>query len=227
MSQPTQTKKLVQFVVSGAAIILGIFLASSFVVGERMEQLESTLQVQLAEQKALLATIAETTARNGADSVTESIVRDCALEDRSRFDSLLGQLDSGLQRSELIELEQLFGVCGSFFSERKAVMVARLAREIEVYEAYVAQLSTVTGVDQSKSQTLDQWRTLSEGEQTQSVLFTQLVRLQKDIIDELLAGRAANSEEITAILNEVRETREALLLTKTQTDTLRGDLTSL
>lgn len=207
--------------------VAAVGLVSSYIVNERLENLEATTRIQIAEQKALLSTIAETTARNGADSITESIVRDCAIDDRSRFDTLLSSLDSGLPRFELIELEQLFGSCGSFYAERKAVMVARLSREIEIYESYVIQLAEITGDDEAESQRLAEWQKLSEGEQNQSVLFTQLVRAQKEIIDTLLSGKSATSDEIVTILTNVREIREALLMAKTQADTVRADLTSL
>lgn len=206
---------------------VSVLLVSSFIVTERLQQFEVATRLLVAEQEALLSTIAETTARNGADSVTEAIVRDCPLDDRSRFDTLLSSLDKGLPRFELIELEQLFGACGSFYAERKAVMVARLSREIEVYEAYVMQLAEITGEDEVGKQKLEAWQKLAEGEQTQSVLFSELVRSQKAIIDTLLEGKSAESEEIVNILNEVRETREALLLAKTQTDSIRAELTSL
>ena len=52
------------------------------------------------------------------------------------FDDLLGRLNDGLSRTQLVELERLFGRCGSFTSDRKSVMVSRLAREIEIYENY-------------------------------------------------------------------------------------------
>lgn len=202
-------------------------LISSYIVSERLQTFEATSRVQIAEQEALLSTIAETTARNGADSITESIVQDCQIDDRSRFDTLLGSLDNGLQRYELIELERLFDSCGSFYAERKAVMVARFAREIEVYESYVEHLSAITGKDEVEEYQVGAWKNLAAGEKTQSALFSSLVRLQKEIIDALLSGKTASSEEIVTILNEVRETREELLYTKTQTDGIRTGLTAL
>jgi len=208
------------------AIATGVFL-SMYIVQQRMQTFEANSRVQLAEQQALLSTIAETTARNGADSITESIVRDCSIDDRSRFDTLLGSLDSGLPRYELIELERLYLACGNFYAERKAVMVARLSREIEIYESDIAQLSDITGRDQSDNYKLAAWQQLAAGEATQSQHFSAMVRAQKQIIDTLLTGKSAASEEIKTILSEVSEIKEALLLAKTQTDMLRTDLTAL
>ena len=102
-----------------------------------------------------------------------------------------------------------------------------LSREIEIFDTYVKQLSDITGTDEVEELQLNEWKQLAEGEQTRSVLFSKLVLLQKEIIDELLAGNNAASEEIVTILIDVQETREALLMPKTQTDALRADLTSL
>lgn len=211
----------------GLLVIGVVALLSTHIANERLEGLANKNRLLIEEQKALLAAIAETTARNGADSITEQLITDCALSDRNQFNELLGGLDQGLTQPELAELEQLFTACGGFYSQRKAVMVARLSREIEVLETYVAQLEIVTGQDESTAQQLTEWQKLGEGEQNQSVLFKKLVQLQKQIIDTLLAGNTAESEEILAILEEVGQTREALLLAKTQTDTIRDNLTAL
>lgn len=210
-----------------ALVLIGATIAAQQVVQHRLGSLELLLSVKVTEQKALLATIAETTARNGADSVTEAIVIDCPIDERSRHDELLGRLDQGLTPSELTELNTLFAGCGSFYAERKSVMVARLDREIAVYKDYVKLLSSVTGKDEATEHRTESWQELVEGEQTQSVLFSELVRLQGEIIEALIAGNSPQSERIESILVEVQETRESLLLAKTKTDTLRAELTTL
>jgi len=213
--------------IAALVFAVAVTITSTFIVDQRTQQTVSTIQVQLAEQQALLSTIAETTARNGADSITEAIVTDCAIDDRSRFNDLLGSLDAGLPAYELIELEQLFAACGNFYSERKAVMVARFSREIEIYEVYIDQLSAITGSDQAQEYKLAEWQQLAQNEEGQNVLFETLVSSQKEIIDNLLAGNTSESEQITTILSQVRETKEALILATTQAGTLRSELTAL
>lgn len=224
MKQLAQQYKVLLLV---TAVCVAAAIASQIIVEQRLQKLELQVSVKVTQQQSLLATIAETTARNGADSVTEAIIIDCPLDERSRHDQLLSQLDQGLSRAQLLELDALFTGCGSFYAQRKAVMVARLDREISVYKDYVWLLDSVTGQDEAEVHSLGMWQELIEGEQTQSVLFTELVRLQQAIIDELLAGNTAQSEVIADILVEVQETRESLLLAKTQTDTLRAQLTAL
>ena len=204
-----------------------IYLLVTSLVDHRLEALETTTVAQIAEQETLLVAIAEATARNGADAVTEAIVRDCTLQERSDFDDLLSRLDDGLSRSQLIELERLFGRCGSFYAERKAVMVARLAREIEIYGAYVQQLHTITDADVSEAYPVSVWQDLASKEREQSELFSQLVTAQDEIITTLLAGKPATSPEITAILQEVREIQETLIVSNRQAANIRATLVSL
>lgn len=202
-------------------------LFGTFVVSERLETFEATARVQVVEQKVVLNTIAETIARNGADVVTESIIRDCVVSDRLRFDFLLGQLDGGLGYAELRELDQLFGSCASFFSERKSLMVARFTREIEVYTSHVALLDTLTAPDEYEKAQVAAWTELVSQEQVQSELFAELVIAQKQIITALIEGQPAGSPDIVLILNDVKEIREALLYARTKAAEARATLTAL
>jgi len=228
MTESTQKKflntKNIIFILVGIAVA---FVLITAVVNEKVEDLQSTIEIQIADQTTLLATIAETTARNGADSVTESIVKDCTLDERMRFDSLLDELNSNLSQSELVEIERLFGRCGSFFSERKAVMVSRFAREIAIYKEYIAQLEAITSRSQTEDYQVDEWVRLSETETRQSELFVELVNLQDEIITTLLSGKAADSSEIIEILEQVQDVQGTLFVTNSQAASLRTELTSL
>lgn len=212
------------FVIAG--IIAAYFIVTA-AVNARVTELKLQTQVLIAEQEVLLATIAETTARNGADSVTEVIIKDCSIAERTRFETLLSSLDAGLDRARLVELERLFGRCGNFFAERKAVMVARLAREIEIYETFVAQLSNLSDQDQSETYQVATWRELSELELKQSDLFARLVNTQDQIINALLEGKSPSSEEVSSILQSAREIQETLFVTTQQTSDVRDRLISL
>lgn len=211
-------------------LLLGIgalYILVTTLVDNRFQEIEAHTRDQVSKQQSLLAVIAETTARNGADAVTESIVRDCAVTERFEFDSLLGRLDQGLSRTELVELERLFGRCASFSSDRKSVMVSRFSREIDIYEDYVKQLNVITGNDNSQVFAVASWQTLSEKEQQKSELYAELVKLQDEIITTLLAGKSANSPEITSILQQVNEVREGLMLANIQADKIRAELIPL
>lgn len=208
-------------------LLLMIYVASAFVVHERLEDVRTTIELQISEQQTLLASIAETTARNGADATTEAIVRDCASEERKEFDSLLGRLDAGLPYTELTKLERLFGRCGNFYAERKSVMVARFEREIDLYEAYISQLEALESSDKEKTYKVERWKELVQKEKQQSESFSKLVPLQDKIISTLLSGKSIQSEELKATLQEARDVQEVLILANTQASQIRSELISL
>lgn len=214
------------------AVLFVVFALLSYVliviiVEEKLEDLHNQVEVQIKDQQSLLATIAETTARNGADTITEAIVRDCSLVERTSFDDLLERLDKGLSTSELTVLERLFGRCGSFYSERKAVMVARLSREIEVYGSYVEQLKAISNKKTVDSYQVETWQHLAQVEKTQSAQFAALVAQQEKIIATLLSGKSATSPEIKSILIEVKETQQTLTSSNAEAATIRTELLPL
>lgn len=213
-------------------ILFGLFAIVAYVlivliVKEKLEDLHTKIEGSLKDQQVLLATIAEATARNGADGVTETIVRDCSIDERTDFDELLGKLDSGIATSELTTLERLFARCGSFYSQRKAVMVARLSREIEVYSTYVDQLQGISSERTVAEYQVETWKQLSTAEQTQSEQFAKLVTLQESIIGTLLSGKTASSPEIQSILTEVNVTQAALAASHQESATIRTELLPL
>lgn len=229
MNSETLRAALIKYRYLIFVIIVAIFswIAIDVVIKEKLEDLESTIKLQVSEQESLLATIAETTARNGADEVTESVVKDCSVNERTEFDTLLGKLDRGLSNADLTKLERLYGRCGSFFAERKAVMVSRLEREFEVYEAYLTQLGTISDKNTLESYKLEDWRALVAEEKKQSELFTTLVGDQDRIIKTLLGGKTTDSPEIKEILTDVKATQELLLLANRQAADLRTELVPL
>ena len=197
------------------------------IVNEKLEDLHTKIEGSLKDQQVLLATIAEATARNGADEVTETIVRDCSIDERTAFEELLRKLDTGIATSELTTLERLFARCGSFYSQRKAVMVARLSREIEVYSTYVEQLQAISNERTVAEYQVETWKQLSTAEQTQSDQFAKLVTLQESIISTLLSGKSASSPEIQSILTEVNATQAALAAAHQESATIRTELLPL
>lgn len=204
-----------------------VYYAGSFIAGKRLENVSTVLRNQIAEQQAQLTAIAEITARNGADSITESVVRDCVTSERTEFDTLLGNLNRGLSTTELQKLERLFGRCGGFYAERKAIMASRMMREIEVYQNYVAQLEAVTDESLADEYRIETWRQLAGEEKKQGELFAEMVTLQEKIITTLLEGKSAQSEEIKTILAEVSETQGNLIVASKQAGAIRQSLISL
>jgi hypothetical protein len=220
-------KTMITLLAGIVTAVVIVYVVSLQVTNARLEQLSSHTETTLAEQQTLLVAIAEATARNGADSVTESVIKDCPANERNQFDDLLSNLNHGLSNTELTTLERLFGRCGAFYAQRKAVMVSRLAREIEVYEYYVEQLSLITGNDQSEIYSIEEWQTLVAEEQKISSLFAELVSLQDEIITSLLAGNSSQSDELSAILLKANEVQETLVVANTQAGMMREQILPL
>lgn len=207
--------------------ILVVYFVASLVVNQRLNELQLQTQLLISEQEVLLAAIAQTVSRNGADEITEKIISDCNLAERIRFDELLSSLDRGLNQTQLTELERLFGRCGNFFAERKSIMAARLEREIEVYEMFVRQLDNITQDDSLDTYQIDVWNNLAELETKQSQLFFELVAVQDRIITLLLDGNSPNSEEVQLTLQEANELQQTLIVTNAQASNVRSTLVSI
>lgn len=226
MPAQSKTKSNLKLVIACLLGIAVVYFLVNLLVATRFQELELQTRVLVSEQETVLTTIAETTARNGADSVTEAIIQDCSLAERASFDTLLNELDRGMSHAELTKLERLFGRCGGFYAERKAIMTSQLVREIAVYETYVKQLSLIMHKNVDAEFQIKQWNELAQEEQKQSKLFSQLVSKQDDIINTLLAGKSAESAEIATILREVTEIQETLIVTSKQIAKTRADLIS-
>ncbi len=216
-----------QRILIGAALALGVVcLLTSWFIAWRSAAVVSELQRLIDEQEATLVMLSETTDRDGADAVVGSVVRDCAQEERERFDSLLGELGT-LQRSELEEIDALFTSCGYFYTQRKAIMVAQLEREYEVYASYIALLSPLDARSAALDFDVETWRALVDLEKSRSAMYSDLVSMQLEIITSLRGGAAATSVEIANQINAANEIRTKLVYTGTQIDRLREQVTDL
>ncbi len=223
----TNQKSNVKVILSLLLGIALVFFIVNVTVDKRLTKFQFETKLLISEQETLLVSIAEITARNGADEVTERIIRDCSLSERSSFDQLLSSLDKGLSRVELTELERLFGRCGNFFPERKSVMVSRFQREIEVYKILVEQLNSLSDKDNSVDYKVEEWKSLVALETKQSKSFTELAAVQDEIITLLLNGKLPESEEVRDTLRRASEIQETLIVTDSQASKIRSSLVSL
>lgn len=214
---------------NGIVTLLGIALVYWLVsvsVDKRFTQIEAGLRERLESQQKTLVSLSETTARNGADTVTAAIIKDCSLAQRDEFDTLLSRLDAGLSHEQLITLDRLFGRCGDYYAEVKAVMASRLANEIEGYGKSVQQLEIVLNQDLQEEYAVDVWQALAELEKKQSGVSLELVAKQDQIITMLLSGKTVSSPEMKETLRQVKEQQETLMVTSEQASQLRAKLSS-
>lgn len=217
-----------------AAIIIGgitLVLLQTYVsakIASATEKNFLVLEAQIAKQDLLIAEIVELLRTSGADEVTERIVVDCPAAERARFDQLLDQLQTAVTLTEINELETLFYKCGSFYPDRKSIMAARLAREVEIYAEYVrmyANLNEEAGEEIEERAAL--WRQVAEVELRIADLFNQLAPLQEKIIVALKNGQSRSSSEIQATLKEVANVRIEMSNQNAEVIRLREELSSL
>ena len=204
--------------------IMGALLLSTILVSQRTQAYQQLVEEQLNEQYQVVQDFATAAAQNQAGSAFGVLITDCPQSQRLAFDRLLGRLDAGPSRTELLELDQLFSACAHIRAERKAVIVAQLKREVQVLHSYAVQLGTLTGADATETYGVDSWEKLVEYEATQSEDLAELVVAQKNIIEALLDGKSADSEEMLLILDAVKESQESLLFAGTQATTIRTEL---
>lgn len=215
----------IQFVVAAVVLAAAVgYVTATVVIRERLSDMTAEATLDIATQLTTISTLSEVMARGGVDSVTASVIKDCAPGERNRFDELLGRLSAGLPRTELTELSRLFDRCAPFYSRQKAVMAARLEREVEVYHLLTERLVRIAPHANVDEFALKTWQELVTFERDQSGLYERLVTLQGDIIETLLSGKAVSSNEIAALLKEVGEVVQMQTYNATRINELRTSL---
>lgn len=202
------------------------YLTARMIVAERLEDATNQIKLDIAQQQTTIASLSEVMSRGGVDEVTATVIKDCAADERDRFDLLLGRLGDGLPRNELLELSRLFDRCASYYARQKAVMAARFEREVQVYDSYIARLPTLVPQADVTPYAALTWQELARFEREQSQLFETLVRLQGEIIDTLVSGKTTSDPAITQLLGTVRETQEMQAYNVAKMSELRTKLPS-
>ncbi len=194
----------------------------AFVAHHNQEKATSTIQKHLDSQAKILWELAVITDRNGADEVISRIVADCPR--RGEFEALLNELGS-LPKKELITVQNLYESCGSFYAERKALMVSKLERELEIADEY-AEVLTYLDKKSAHSYKLDTWKEIISKEEMRSSLLSDQTAIQSKIIDLLISGATASSKDVRAFVQEAQKIGELLNVQDHEIDTLRGKIQS-
>ncbi len=206
-----------------ASILL--FVALAFVLGTwfvhfNQRELESAIRSQIGEERTTLMTLADITDRNGADDIIAATIADCSRRDE--YESLLVKL-SVLSKKELLTLQNLFEGCGSFYAERKALMVGKMERELQNYDDLITLLGTLSQHDLT-SYNLDVWRELVTLERTRSTLLSDQKDIQADIISALILGESVSGERVSSLVVEAQEINQLLTVHDRQIDEKREKL---
>ena len=207
--------------------VLGLlFYGASWYVQEQQFEYVSEIKLLAAQQEKTLAALSQTIDQDGADAVVSALIHDCATDNRARFDQLLSKLDT-ISGTELKEVDGLFDACGDYFVQRRAVMVARLHREFEVYRDYVQLLKITDKRVDLKMYPVEKWSTLVAYEKQRSELSIDLVRIQEDIIVKLIEGSSPSASEIQTKVSEASDVRDTLAYIGIQIDSVREDVIGL
>ncbi len=184
------------------------------------ERATSIIEGVISDQADTMVSLAAVTDGNGADPTIAAIITDCPK--RAEFEILLGRLGS-LNHRDLLEVQQLFDSCGNFYAERKALMVSRFERELEIYRQYVSVLKEFDEEADQTAQILE-WESFVLKERERSELLAEQTTIQGSIIQLLISGATASSKSVITEVNRAREIQETLAVLDRQIDDVRTSL---
>ncbi|MCA9363013.1 hypothetical protein KC851_01715 [Candidatus Kaiserbacteria bacterium] len=228
METSNSKNRTIKIIVLIAVIFLTGYVAVNATVNTRLAKLQNEIDKQMTEQRAVIASLIDDTTSNKVVKTGNIIIRDCTLTERVEYESLMSRLNDGLSQSDLTELDNLLGRCGSYQHEQKLLLLAKLEREIDIYENQLDQMVTVVGNQEVVNDyDLALLRDYINSEKDKAGLAGELVKKQDGIIKALRAGNAPNSPEINTILQEVTEIKETLNVMNLQTEGLREQLKTM
>ncbi len=209
------TQIAVHLLLIALAIIIGTMVSEY-----NQNRIQAEVTTRLFSQFDYMYELASITDRNGADEAIASIVADCGR--RQEFESLLIKLDS-LTKKDLITVQNLYDNCGNFYAERKALMVSKLERELQIYSDLVSLLSIFDSNAEDVSN-LTTWRDLVEKEKTRSTLLHDQSIFQQKIITLLISGSTKESKDVGILAHNAQETWDLLGVSDSTIDVLRESL---
>lgn len=216
-------RKNEKIIVSVLLFITLIFWLASWYVEGKQSDYRAQLALKISEQETVMAGMAVLIDNDGADAVVSDIIKDCPLEERARFDMLLGSL-SQLDRAELIEVDRLFEACASFYADQKLVLTARFKREIEVRGEYLDLYAKTGVVTPAMQDQQEKWEQLYDIEVERTHLTADLVAYQGEIIDLLLEGWSPSADSIKEKIEAAQSAKDKIMVSDINADTLRNQL---
>ncbi len=203
-------------------VVVIVVVIGSWAISNSKAELRTELQSNIDRQLVLLDKLAIITDRNGADEVVSEIITDCP--NRPQFENILSKLAT-LKYKNLITAQQLFESCGSFYAERKAVMVSRMEREYEVLVDNIKLLNTLdTNNDSFYDRLSIDWSSIVEMENERSALLSEQVIIQRNIITELIAGESVLSTAVSVEVARAQDVTELLIVLDSKIDVLREEI---
>lgn len=171
-----------------------IIVIATWYVHRVEQQFVFAINTNIKMHTEALKQLALLTDNNDADGVVNAIIHDCPK--RNDFDAMLGNLNTASKR-DLITTQQLFESCGSFYTVRKAFMVARMDQEYASLKENVDLLRLYEDLDETAMRAL-RINELITLERKRSELLNEQMTLQGEIIQYLIVG----TDESTAAIKK-------------------------
>jgi hypothetical protein len=215
-------KVLVIGIVVGA---IAVYIVSDYTTEKKLTQLQSSLETSIDTSLEEATELALLIGRGGFTSSAEAIIADCTTDERNQFEDRLSRLDDGLSKDELMVVDTLFSRCAPVTSVRRTLMVMDLSRRVEGVIELVEQRKQLGNYNEYDD-TVSGLAELVELEDGITELSFDLVYLQREIIDSLLAGELVSSAAATSLRERGFELRTELGKKAETAQRVRADLRS-
>lgn len=204
----------------GLALFATALALGAWVADRNQKHVEGQILEQITIEEAMMMSLATITDRNGADETIESIVSDCSR--RTEYEELLTSLET-LSKKDLIVAQNLFESCGKFYTERKALMVAKLEREFGVYTVF-SEILTELHENKEVDRKFLVWKDLIALEKDRSTFLRDQNHIQAKIISLLISGSSVSSKELVELIRDAGEINDLLGVADHKIDALRASL---
>jgi hypothetical protein len=192
--------------------LIGIYFGVNKIANQRFAVLESQLNSQINAQFVTLEELAKRASRGEVSEKNSEIVTDCSNSERTDFDRLLSLLDKGLKVEEMEQLGILFSSCGDSYAKKRMSMSLELEREVEVLVQLVSLKRTLTEEEELEVK-LSNWKSLVASERKISEVFSELTKIQEQIISDLISKSSGKPADVDqALLQEADKLKVELTI---------------
>lgn len=204
------------YVKKNLPLLLGIIVGAFLVYGlanitteKKLSQLQLSLDSTIDEGANEAINLAKLVGDGGLTQGAQKIIADCKEEERNTFESKLSQLDNGLSQAELLEIDVLFSRCAPVRSVRRSLMVMELSKLVDRLNSDISQRKQI-GEYTKHDYRISMLNELIPLEEEITELSFDLVYLQREILDALIAGELVNSEVANTLKERGLSTRTTM-----------------
>ncbi len=207
------------YIALNAIIFAVLLIVGGWYMHYTNDHLVRTIKTHIDHSLKTLSELATLTDGNSANEFVLGILSDCPR--REDFEAHLTRLGTQNMK-ELLATQQLFESCGSFYAERKALMVSELEHEFQKIVLDLEYLKKLRDLKPEENEYL-RWGELVRLERERSSFLMEQTKLQADIIHLLITGNSASV--VQERVRQAQNIAESLTVTDAQIDALRTDLT--